>query len=40
MYAAKNNHILCVENLFKTAEINAKWRDYVIIILMKRKKHF
>ena len=29
MYASKNDHILCVENLLKTTEVNIKYKDNV-----------
>ena len=29
MYAAKNNYILCVENILKLPEVNVKWKDNV-----------
>lgn len=29
MYAAKNNNILCVENILKLSDVNVKWKDNV-----------
>jgi len=38
IYASKNDHILCVENLFKGSGVNTKWKDNVFRFIEYQKK--